>query len=69
MALPEYATVAEAAKTLQVSIGRVHQYIREQRLPAERCGKQLVIPRGQLAAFERQPRVRTGRPKKSATSS
>lgn len=53
-------TVAEAATLLGVSRWRVHQWIRDGRLPARKHGPLLWISRDALAALERQP---PGRPR------
>ncbi len=41
-------TVKEAAELLEVTVGRVHQLINEERLPAEKLGSQYVIKKCDL---------------------
>jgi excisionase family DNA binding protein len=57
----ELLTVKEAAKELGVTVGRIHHFIREGRLPAEKLGSQYVIKKGDLPKVEIKP---TGRPPK-----
>lgn len=54
-------TVSEAAKELNVSARRIHQFIEDKRLPAEKLGSYYVIKRVDLDSIrDRQ----TGRPPK-----
>lgn len=57
----ELLTVQAAAKRLGISVPRVHQLIREKRLPAEKLGSQYVIQEKDLLLVEDRP---TGRPPK-----
>ncbi len=61
----DLVTVQEAAKELEVSIGRVHQFIREGRLQAQKLGSQYVIEKADLEKLKlRKP----GRPPKAKES-
>jgi excisionase family DNA binding protein len=51
-----YLSVKEAAKQLGVTTARVYQYIREQRLPAEKAGTHTLIKTEDLMAFMGEPR-------------
>jgi excisionase family DNA binding protein len=59
----DWMTVAEAARILKVSTRRVHQFIDEGRLEAEKIGRDVFIRRPSVEVLKRQPR-RPGRPKK-----
>ena len=55
-------TVSEAAKELNVSARRIHQFIKEKRLPAEKLGAYYVIKSADLDLIrDRQ----IGRPKRT----
>jgi excisionase family DNA binding protein len=54
-------TVKQAAHELGVSVPRVHQLIQEQRLPAEKLGRDWIIESGDLEKVKNRP---TGRPAK-----
>lgn len=57
----ELLTVKEVAKELGVTVWRVHQLIKDNRLPAEKLGSQYVVKKNDLELVkERTP----GRPKK-----
>jgi len=61
MKMKEFLTVSEAAQELGLSIYRIHDYIQDKRLPAEKLGSQYVIKRGDLDLI----RIRkVGRPPK-----
>lgn len=55
-------TTSEAAKRLKVSVRRVHQLIDEQRLPAEKMGRDYFIKEEDLKLVEVR---KVGRPKKA----
>lgn len=61
-----FFSVDEAAAKLNVSPRRVHQFIAEKRLRAERLGRAYLIPKESLDEFAKQdrplgrPRNRTG---------
>lgn len=58
----DLVTVKEAAEILNVTVGRVHQLINENRLPAEKLGSQYVVKKSDLELVnDRKP----GRPKKA----
>jgi excisionase family DNA binding protein len=59
----DWMTVAEAARILKVSTRRVHQFIDEGRLEAEKIGRDVFIRKPSVEALKRQPR-RAGRPRK-----
>lgn len=54
-------TVKDVAEKLKISVWRVHQLIREKRLPAEKLGSQYVIKEKDLKLVKDRP---TGRPPK-----
>jgi excisionase family DNA binding protein len=56
-----WLTTGEAAERLGVTVGRVHQFIREKRLPAEKKGRDYLINERDLAKVEDR---KTGRPPK-----
>ena len=60
---PKRLTVKQAASELGVSVPRVHQLIQEERLPAEKLGRDWIIESGDLEKVKDRP---TGRPKKDA---
>jgi excisionase family DNA binding protein len=57
----ELLTVQDVAKRLGISVPRVHQLIREKRLPAQKLGSQYVIQESDLQFVKDRP---TGRPPK-----
>jgi excisionase family DNA binding protein len=59
-------TTNEAAKKLGVHISRIHQFIKGNRLPAQRYGRDYLIDERHLAPLKG---LKTGRPKKSAKKS
>ena len=59
---PKRLTVKQAASELGVSVPRVHQLIQEERLPAEKLGRDWIIESGDLEKVKDRP---TGRPPKS----
>jgi excisionase family DNA binding protein len=56
-------TVQDVAKELEISVWRVHQLIKEQRLPAQKLGSQYVIKESDLALVRER---KVGRPKKQS---
>jgi|GEM_PF-3696387 len=46
-----YLTVAEVAQVLGVSRQYVHQLVREGKLPAQKLGNYLVVPRRRVGAY------------------
>lgn len=52
MEMKDLLTVSEAAQELGLSIYRIHDFIQEKRLPAEKLGKQYVIKRSDLALIK-----------------
>jgi excisionase family DNA binding protein len=61
---PKRMTVKQAADELGVSVPRVHQLIQEERLPAEKLGRDWIIESGDLEKVKDRP---TGRPPKTAS--
>ncbi|MDQ4121957.1 MAG: helix-turn-helix domain-containing protein [Acidobacteriota bacterium] len=59
----ELLTVSDVAARLGVTVWRVHQLIKEQRLPAVKLGSQYVINEKDLELV--RDRRRTGRPPKA----
>ena len=55
-------SVAEAAELLGVSRWRVNQFIKENRLPAEKIGRSYVLKESNLEAVKER---KTGRPPKA----
>ena len=55
-------TTGEVAKRLGVTVQRIHQFIRDERLPAQKMGRDYLIDEGDLKRIEDRP---TGRPPKS----
>lgn len=60
-----YYSVREVAKILEVSPGRVHHFISEKRLNAQKIGNILVVSEQEIQRF-RQIRRQPGRPKSIA---
>jgi excisionase family DNA binding protein len=60
--MEDFLTVSEAAKELNISARRVHQLIKDERLPAQKLGSYFVIKRADLALVKERP---LGRPKKA----
>jgi excisionase family DNA binding protein len=58
-------TVSDVAARLGVTVWRVHQLIKEKRLPAVKLGSQYVINEKDLELVKE--RKRTGRPPKAKT--
>jgi excisionase family DNA binding protein len=56
-------TVKDAAALLKVSTRRVHQFIGEGRLEAEKIGRDFLLRKSSVEAVKRQP---VGRPKKES---
>lgn len=56
----ELLTVKEVAEKLKISVWRVHQLIKEDRLPAEKLGFQYVIKESDLELVKDR---KVGRPK------
>lgn len=57
----ELLTVKEVAKELGITVWRVHQLIKDKRLPAEKLGSQYIVKRENLALVEER---KVGRPRK-----
>ncbi len=55
-------TTNEAAKRLGVTVQRVHQFIKDERLPAQKMGRDYIINESDLKSIEERP---TGRPPKA----
>jgi len=62
---PKRMTVKQAAGELGISIPRVHQLIQEERLPAEKLGRDWIIESSDLEKVKDRP---TGRPAKEKES-
>lgn len=58
----ELLTVKDVAHELKVTVWRVHQLIREDRLPAEKLGSQYVIKKDDLKLVKNR---KPGRPAKN----
>jgi excisionase family DNA binding protein len=58
---PKRMTVKQAADELGISVPRVHQLIQEERLPAEKLGRDWIIESSDLEKVKDRP---TGRPAK-----
>lgn len=56
-------TVKEAARALEVSTRRIHQLVEENRLEAEKIGRDTFVSNRSVEAVRRQPR-HPGRPRK-----
>jgi excisionase family DNA binding protein len=63
---PKRLTVKQAASELGISVPRVHQLIQEERLPAEKLGRDWIIESSDLEKVKDRP---TGRPAKEKESS
>ncbi|HYP00138.1 MAG TPA: helix-turn-helix domain-containing protein [Pyrinomonadaceae bacterium] len=59
-------TTKQVAERLGVSIGRIHQLIKEERLPAEKIGRDYVIREDDLKLVEDR---KVGRPPKAKAES
>jgi len=59
----DWMTVNEAASLLMVSTRRVHQYIAEGRLEAQKAGRDVFVRKPSVEALKRESR-RPGRPRK-----
>ncbi len=59
---PKRMTVKQAAGELGISVPRVHQLIQEERLPAEKLGRDWIIESSDLEKVKDRP---TGRPTKA----
>ena len=57
-------TTGEAAERLGVTVQRVHQFIRDERLPARKLGRDYLIDEEDLKRIGDRP---TGRPPKAST--
>jgi excisionase family DNA binding protein len=55
-------TTSEAAERLGVTVGRIHQFIQEGRLPAEKKGRDYFIDSNDLRLVKNR---KPGRPKKA----
>jgi predicted XRE-type DNA-binding protein len=58
-------TTKQASEILGVTQERVRQFVREGRIPTRLLEPIILIARLDLEAFEKLPRERTGRPRKS----
>jgi len=58
----ELLTVKEVAKELEITVWRVHQLIKGNRLPAEKLGSQYVVKKQDLELVKNRT---PGRPKKT----
>jgi predicted transcriptional regulator len=58
-------TTKQVAEILGVTQERVRQFVREDRIPVRLLEPIILIARLDLEEFEKLPRERTGRPKKS----
>jgi excisionase family DNA binding protein len=63
----ELMLLAQAAAEVGVSPERLRQLIKEDRLKAEKLGTYWVVRRSEVRRFKKQPRLRTGRPRKPPT--
>ncbi len=54
-------TTSEVAERLGVTVQRIHQFIRDERLPAQKMGRDYIINEGDLKLLEGR---QTGRPPK-----
>lgn len=61
--LPNYCSIKEAARLLQLSTKRVYEYVDEGRLSSVWAGDVIMIPLHEINAFKRQS---AGRPRKNA---
>ncbi len=61
----EMLTTKQVAERLEVSVRRVHQFIEEGRLPAEKMGRDYIIKESDLKLLDDR---QTGRPPKAKTS-
>lgn len=57
--IPGYIVAEEAAQIIGVSKNRLHQYIREGRLPAIRVGKSYILQTEEVKQFKAHPTGRT----------
>ncbi len=55
-------TTSEVAERLGVTVQRIHQFIRDERLPAQKMGRDYIIKEGDLKPLEDRP---IGRPPKA----
>lgn len=58
----DYVTTKEAASILEVSEGRVRQFVRSGKLASYKRGRDHLFRRADLEDFSKKPRKRTGRP-------
>lgn len=58
-------TVKEVSEKLNITVWRVHQLIKEQRLPAQKLGSQYVVKESDLAKVADR---KVGRPKKDKSN-
>ncbi len=61
----EMLTTKQVAERLEVSVRRVHQFIEEGRLPAEKMGRDYIIKERDLKLLDDR---QTGRPPKAKTN-
>jgi excisionase family DNA binding protein len=55
-------TTSEVAERLGVTVQRIHQFIKDERLPAQKMGRDYIIREGDLKPLEDR---KTGRPPKA----
>jgi excisionase family DNA binding protein len=55
-------TTGEVAERLGVTVQRIHQFIKDERLPAQKMGRDYLIDENDLKRIEDRP---TGRPPKA----
>ena len=55
-------TTGEVAERLGVTVQRIHQFIKDERLPAQKMGRDYIINEDDLKSIEDRP---TGRPPKT----
>lgn len=68
MAIGNLLTSAEAAEQIGVSVRRLHQFVKEERLsPTEKVGNSLLFDRRTVLRFARTPRL-PGRPRQRRKS-
>lgn len=55
-AITGFLTPAEAAEVIGVSYEQVTRYVNNELLPAQRVGRQMLIPEKAVKAFKRPPK-------------
>jgi len=61
-------TTSEVADRLGVTVQRVHQFIRDERLPARKMGRDYIINEGDLRLLEDRQTGRPPKPKPGQTN-